>query len=142
MSKVRWQDSAALPPNIPYAWPLGMAAVAALCWLGLTAWQNMDFTCVGLRAMCEERERQAQSPVTATVVLPPRALRLSLQLPPVPNGDWQPASEGCPPHYRPINGACWIGVEEPPPCPTSYHYQGKCYAPLPARDRRPGVSGP
>lgn len=134
-------SSAALPSGNLYAWPLGMVAVAAVSWGLMAAYQHMDYTCVAFRAMCEERERQLRAPVLATVTLPVPVPRVSLQLPPAPQPGWRKAEDGCPPHYYPINGACWIGVEEPPPCPTSYHYRGKCYAPAPAPPQRDGVSG-
>lgn len=131
-----------LPPSIPYAGTVGGLAVVALG-LSLTwLWHNPGYVCAGMRGACDERERQIQAPLMATVVLPAPTPRLSLQLPPAPQDGWRKAEDGCPPHYYPINGACWIGVEEPPPCPTSYHYRGKCYAPAPAPPKRDGVSSP
>lgn len=137
------EPSAALPASIPYAWPLGMVACAALMWLGMWAYQHVNYTCVAFRAMCEERERLQRVPaVTSTSVAPVQrwdASHAALQMPEKPKPEWVTPEEGCPPGYRPMNGACWVGVEEPPPCLTSYFRNGKCWAPV-RRAERPGVS--
>lgn len=131
------------PASVPYAWPLGMLAVAALTWLGMWAYQHMNYTCVAFRAMCEERERleRIPEPLPASVVPIQRSgASHALQMPDKPLPEWaRSAARGCPPRYRLLKGACWIRVDEVPPCPTSYEYEGTCLAPL--EDRRPiGVS--
>lgn len=142
MSRERLEPSReVLPPNIPYAGTVGGLAVVALGVLVTWLWHNPGYVCAGMRGACEERERQIQAPVTVTVALPQPAPRLSLQIPPAPQEGWRRAEEGCPRDYRPINGACWVEVLESLPCPTSYHYRGKCYAPAPAPPKRDGVSG-
>lgn len=131
-----------VPPRHLYAWPLGMAAIAALWWLLMAAYSHMNYTCVAFRAMCEERERLERVPATTPAsVLPAQRWgpMHALQMPAKPEAGWLTSAEGCPSHYKAMNGACWIGVEEPPPCPTSYLRDGKCWAPL-ARAQRPGVS--
>lgn len=114
----------------------GLFAVSAAA-VGLTvpAW-----------VLCREEvatlERQAAPEVLGTVVPAQRYGRpQALQMPPKPRREWVPAEEGCPPGYRPINGACWVEVVEPLPCRTSYQHAGKCWAPL-GKGERPGVSAP
>lgn len=136
------QGRETLPPGIPYGWPLGMVAVAALCWLGMWAYQHMNYTCVAFRAMCEERERLERIPVTTPAsVLPAQRWgpRHALQLPKEFPSEWVRAAEGCPPGYRPLHGICWVEVMEPLPCATSYRINEKCWAPV-RRAERPGVS--
>ena len=114
---VAQERSAAEPPQLLYAGTVGGVAVLAL--IGALTWfyQNPGYFCAGARAMCEERERLTahvpRAEVMTTVALPVPAPRLSLQVPPQPQTNWRKAEDGCPPHYRPINGACWLGVEEP-----------------------------
>lgn len=131
-----------LPPHVPYGWPLGMVAVAALCYAGMWAYQHMNYTCVAFRAMCEERERLERVAETTPASVAP-AQRWgpmhSLQMPEKPRPEWVTPTEGCPAGYRPMNGACWVVVEEPLPCAHSYFRDGKCWAPL-RRAERPGVS--
>lgn len=136
------QGRETLPPGIPYGWPLGMVAVAALCWLGMWAYQHMNYTCVAFRAMCEERERLERIPETTTASVAP-AQRWgpshALQMPEKPRPEWVTVAEGCPPDYQPFNGACWVEVKERVPCERTYFRNGKCWAPL-HRAERPGVS--
>lgn len=131
----------ALPPSIPYYVPAGALITTIVVAIVMAGVQNPEYPCSAINAMCAERERreQVEKPVLTTA-LPAPVGASRLTLPDQPKPEWaRSAARGCPPRYRLIKGACWIRVDEAPPCPTSYEYEGACLAPL--EDRRPiGVS--
>jgi hypothetical protein len=126
---------------------LELAIVALLLLLGVAHWRATERQRSELHEATGVAEQKTEGASHAPMLLVDTSdestAGIAYPLPAKPFGDQAKAPCKLDRHEVEINGGCWLELALRPPCGEDYaEYQGKCYAPVAARSRKPQAIQP